>query len=127
MQATFKPSRRFIGYHFTPSKQLSIWYIVQSVHIKKFLPHTSKQRCNFSGTILTIAGLKGMIAKHYDVETAYLNGDLSHEVYMKQPEGYQEGGHKIVCKLQKNLYGLKQGANEWNRKFNDILITNGFK
>src|SRR6218665_2303846 len=39
-------------------------------------------------TILTIAGLKGM--------TAYLNGDLSHEVYMKQPEGYQEGGHKIV-------------------------------
>ncbi len=78
-------------------------------------------------TILTIAGLKGMIVKHYDVETAYLNGDLSHEVYMKQPEGYQEGGHKIVCKLQKNLYGLKQGANEWNRKFNDILITNGFK
>src|SRR6218665_3693807 len=63
----------------------------------------------------------------YDVETAYLNGDLSHEVYKKQPEGYQEGGHKIVCKLQKNLYGLKQGANEWNRKFNDILITNGFK
>src|SRR6218665_3620533 len=38
-------------------------------------------------TILTIAELKGMIVKHYDVETAYLNGDLSHEVYMKQPEG----------------------------------------
>src|SRR6218665_3514026 len=33
----------------------------------------------------------------------------------------------LVCKLLKNLYGLKQGANEWNRKFNDILITNGFK
>src|SRR6218665_2071247 len=48
--------------------------------------------------------------------TAYLNGDLSHEVYMKQPEGYQEGGHKIVCKLQKNLYGLKQEANEWHRR-----------
>src|SRR6218665_859347 len=54
-------------------------------------------------TILTIAGLKCMIVKHYDVETAYLNGDLSHEVYMKQPEGYQEGGHKIVCKLQKKI------------------------
>src|SRR6218665_3764678 len=78
-------------------------------------------------TILTTAGLKGMIVKHYYVETAYLNGDLSHEVYMKQPEGYQEGRHKIVCKLQKNLYSLKQGANEWNKKFNDILITNGFK
>jgi len=42
-----------------------------------------------------------MIVKHYDVETAYLNGDLSHEVYMKQPEGYQEGGNKVVCKLKK--------------------------
>jgi len=70
-----------------------------------------------------------MIVKHYDVEIAYLNGDLCHEVYMKEPEaeGYQEGGHKIVCKLLKNVYGLKQGDNEWNRKFNDILIANGFK
>src|ERR1043165_3944894 len=77
--------------------------------------------------MLTIAGLKGMIVKHYDVETAYLNGDLSHEVYMKQPEAYPEGDNKVVCKLKKNLYGLKQGANERNRKFHDILITNGFK
>src|ERR1700733_16128352 len=34
-------------------------------------------------TILTIAGLKEMMVKHYDIETAYLNRDLSHEVYMK--------------------------------------------
>lgn len=26
--------------------------------------------------------------KHYDVVTSYLNGNLSHEVYTKQPEGY---------------------------------------
>src|SRR6218665_1880565 len=55
-------------------------------------------------TILTIAGLKGMIVKHYDVETAYLNADLSHKVYMKQPAGYPEGQHKIVCKTQKNVF-----------------------
>jgi hypothetical protein len=43
-----------------------------------------------------------------------LNGDLSHEVCMKQPEGYQEeGGNKVVCKLKKNLYDLKQGATKW--------------
>jgi hypothetical protein len=38
-------------------------------------------------TLLTIAGHKKMIVKHYDIESAYLNGDLKHEVYMKQPEG----------------------------------------
>jgi len=78
-------------------------------------------------TILTIAGLKGMTVKHYDIETAYLNGDLSHEVYMKQPEGYHEGGTEVVCRLKKNLYGLKQGANEWNKKLNDILVKNQYK
>ena len=77
-------------------------------------------------TILTIAGSKGMIVKHYDVETAYLNGDLSHEVYMKQPDGYQKGTTE-VCKLKKNLYGLKQGANEWNKKLNEVLVTDGYK
>lgn len=77
-------------------------------------------------TLLAIAGHKKMIVKHYDIQTAYLNADLSHEVYMKQPEGYYQGNSSLVCKLQKNLYGLKQGANEWNKKLHDILSTNGY-
>ena len=61
-----------------------------------------------------------MIVKHYDIKTEYLNGNLSHEVYMKQPEEYQVNAEHLVCKLVKNLYGLKQGANEWYKKFNTI-------
>ena len=53
-----------------------------------------------------------MIVKHYDIESAFLNGELSHEVYMRQPEGYETNEDQYVCKLQKSLYGLKQGASE---------------
>jgi len=51
---------------------------------------------------------------------------LSHEVYMKQPEGYHQGSDNMVCKLEKNLYGLKQGVNEWNKKVHSILTNEGF-
>ena len=77
-------------------------------------------------TLLTIAGQSGMIVKHYDIEAAFLNGDISHEVYMKQPEGFEVNKDHYVCKLQKSLYGLKQGAKEWNKKIHDILCKNGF-
>jgi hypothetical protein len=42
-----------------------------------------------------------------DVMTAFLYGDLDEEVYLKQPEGYNED-HSIVCRLRKSLYRLKQ-------------------
>ena len=77
-------------------------------------------------TLLTIAGNTGMIVKHYDIEAAFLNGDIFHEVYMRQPEGYEVNQDHYVCKLQKSIYGMKQGAKEWNRKMHDILCLNGF-
>jgi len=75
-------------------------------------------------TMLAIAGSQKMIVKHYDIQAAYLNGDLSHEVYMRQPKGYHQGDDSLVCKLKKSLYGLKQGANEWNKRLNNIFTSN---
>ena len=42
-----------------------------------------------------------------DVTSAFLNGTLTEEVYMKQPEGFvEEGKENLVCKLKKSIYGL---------------------
>jgi hypothetical protein len=44
-----------------------------------------------------------------DVKLAFLNGDLSEEVFMEQPKGFKLFDNPdLVCKLKKALYGLKQ-------------------
>ena len=77
--------------------------------------------------MLAVAGSKNYVVKHYDVQTAYLNADLSHDVFMKQPKGYQiNEDETLVYKLKKNLYGLKQGASEWNKKLDEVLHAKGY-
>ena len=54
--------------------------------------------------------------------TAFLNGKLDEEIYMKQPDGYvvPEKEH-MVCELMKSLYGLKQSPRCWNKAFHGYM------
>jgi hypothetical protein len=62
-----------------------------------------------------------------DVKTAFLNGDLYEDVFMKQPEGFKpEGQEHLVCKLKKSIYGLKQASRQWYLKFDEVMKTQGF-
>lgn len=70
--------------------------------------------------ILAIAASKKMRLHQFDVKTAFLDGDLEENVFMKQPIGYDDGSGK-VCKLVKSLYGLKQASRCWNKKFSSFI------
>ena len=60
-----------------------------------------------------------------DVKGTYLNGILKEEVYMTQPEGFNNGTWRL-CQLIKTLYRLKQSGHEWNEEFNRKLIQQDF-
>ncbi|GJP85230.1 hypothetical protein CLOP_g15355, partial [Closterium sp. NIES-67] len=62
--------------------------------------------------LLAIAALLGWKIRQMDIVTAFLNGIIMEEVYMKQPEGLDDGSGR-VCRLKKAIYGLKQAPRAW--------------
>ena len=63
-----------------------------------------------------------------DVKSAFLNGDIDETIYMVQPENFVLGDtKKMVCKLKKSIYGLKQASRQWYYKFHQVIISSGFE
>lgn len=63
-----------------------------------------------------------------DVKFVCLNGEIIEDIFMLQSEGYvKENVKDLVCKLNKGLYGLKQGGRKWNQKLDLILRKFGFR
>ena len=60
-----------------------------------------------------------------DVKNAFLNGDLSEEVYMKPPSSLSIESNK-VCHLRHALYGLKQASRAWFAKFSSTIFRLGY-
>ena len=56
-----------------------------------------------------------------DMKTAFLNGNLTEEVYMTQPKGFISGNAIKVCKLQRSIYRLKQASRSWNIRFDETI------
>ncbi|GKD80064.1 retrovirus-related pol polyprotein from transposon TNT 1-94, partial [Tanacetum coccineum] len=62
-----------------------------------------------------------------DVKSAFLNGKLKEEVYVKQPPSFESSEFPdYVCKLDKALYGLKQAPRAWYETLSTFLIQNKF-
>jgi len=63
-----------------------------------------------------------------DVKSAFLNGVISEEVYVKQPPGFEDLKYPDhVYKLKKSLYGLKHAPRAWYDRLSNLLIENDFK
>ncbi|CAI7920567.1 unnamed protein product [Closterium sp. NIES-53] len=76
-------------------------------------------------TLLAGAAIKGWVVKLMDVTTAFLNGVLEDEIFMAQPEGFDDGSGRVL-RLKKALYGLKQAPRQWFLKLRGVLEEIGF-
>ena len=61
-----------------------------------------------------------------DVKSAFLNGILEEEVYIKQSPGYEILGEHKVYKLKKALYDLKQAPRAWYKRIDSYFVNNGY-
>lgn len=76
--------------------------------------------------ILLAIGLKlDMHMCHMDVKTAFLNGIIEEDIYLKAPEGIQVAQNHVL-KLKRSLYGLKQSNRCWNNRFDTFVTSIGF-
>ena len=75
--------------------------------------------------VLSVAVSRGWCLRQLDVQNAFLHGVLEEEVYMKQPPGFEKDP-RMVCKLDKAIYGFKQAPQAWYSRLSSKLLDLGF-
>ncbi|WVZ58115.1 hypothetical protein U9M48_008420 [Paspalum notatum var. saurae] len=62
-----------------------------------------------------------------DIKSAFLNGFIKEEVYVRQPPSFESARFPDwVYKLRKALYGLKQAPRAWYARLKSFLLKFGF-
>ena len=91
-----------------------------------FETFASTLRLSTIRTVLALAAIEDMELRSIDISYAFTNSDIDVEIYMKQPEGFEQGGRNMVCRLNKSLYGLKQSPRLWGETLAKVFISMGF-
>lgn len=87
-------------------------------------------RPEIARSIFSLAVNRKWFLNQYDFTTAYLNSILTTPFYIYPPAGYEtsksQGGKRVVYKLNRGLYGLKQAGRLWHQTLSETLTNIGF-
>ena len=95
--------------------------------VETFSPVT---RMDVIRLVICIAAILNLYLFNMDVKTAFLNAPVEEVIYVEQPPGFEKygpNGEKLVCRMLKSLYGLKQSPRNWNRTIDEWLVDYGFE
>ena len=73
--------------------------------------------------LLAVVAIENLEYYQIDVSNAFTETLLKHDIFMQAPSGY-DIPEKIVLKVDRNLYGLKQAAKDWHDMCLKTLINN---
>jgi hypothetical protein len=77
--------------------------------------------------LLAFATSKGFKLYQMDVKSAFQNGVMQEEVYVRQPPSFESPKYpERVYKLSKALYGLKQVPRAWYARLKSFLLEHGY-
>jgi hypothetical protein len=78
--------------------------------------------------MLAVAALADLTLRQFDIKTAFLDGHLKEEVYVRPPRRWEHlaGGPGRVLRLRRALYGLRQAPRAWNERLMTELTARGF-
>ena len=83
-------------------------------------------RLEFIRILLAYANHHDITLYQMDIKSAFRNGEIEEEVYVKQPPGFvNQNKPNHVYKLHKALYGLKQTPRAWNKCLTKFLLEKG--
>eukprot|EP00253_Pinus_taeda_P029277 PITA_29277 len=78
--------------------------------------------------MLALSAQMGWKIHQMDVKIEFLNGKIEEEVYIEQPEGFETFDHEShVCRLKRDLYGLKKAPRAWYTRIENYFTGLGFK
>jgi hypothetical protein len=73
--------------------------------------------------LLAFSMAKGFKLYQMDVKSAFLNGVLEEEMFVREPPGFEsEKYHHKVYKLRNTLYGLQQAPRAWYGRMRGFLF-----
>ena len=77
--------------------------------------------------VIEVAVTQSWPIKQLDVNNAFLQGELTEVVYMRQPPGFLDKDNPThVCRLRELIYGLKQAPRSWYLSLRQHLLATGF-
>jgi hypothetical protein len=76
-------------------------------------------------TLLALAAHLDLEIHQVDVKTAFLNGKLDEEIYLRPPPG-ADTDKSLVWRLHQPLYGLKQSSRQWYQEVYAKFTNLGF-
>jgi hypothetical protein len=76
--------------------------------------------------MLAVVAHKGLELRQIDIKTAFFNGYLQEEVYIRPPHGWKHlAGPGRASHLVCVLYGLRQVSRAWNKRLEAELTAHG--